>query len=213
MRGETMGSLRPLMNLASELPPQFFDALNFAIDHCHQITRRWPVPHFPAFFHAEQMGIDSLKLGLNQAAVEAAIVHDLPLMTDVTFSDLESVVSQETVDLIHEWTPPSHVLQNTELFNIDEHLVMLSRSNTTVQTLVFLDLVQTAPNVGNHQLDIAEQFADLLKTYERALQQIHPKLMARAEFIEKWLRSRVYEKQVAEYKDEKAEIEYIRPRG
>lgn len=206
-----MGSLQPLINLAVDLPTEYLGALNFAIDHSHQVVRRWPTPYFPPFFHAEQMGIDALKLGLEAPAVEAAIVHDLPLMTQVSFNDLEQVVSQKAVDLVHEWTPTSNLLNNPQLFNIDDYLSMLSRSNTTVQTLVSLDMVQTALNVGNHQLEMAEQFAILLSAYEKVLTQVHPKLKARTEFIGKWLRSRSYEKQVAEFKNEKDEIEYIRP--
>jgi len=206
-----MASLKPFINLSVDLPTEYLGALNFATDHSHQITRHWPAPYFPAFFHAEQMGIDAIKLGLGHAAVEAAIVHDLPLMTSITFNALEQVVSQEAVDLVHEWTPTSNVLQNPELFNIDDYMSMLSRSNELVQTLVALDMVQTALNVGNHQLEMAEQFAVLLSWYEKVLTQAHPKLKARTEFIGKWLRSRSYEKQVAEFKNEKDEIEYIRP--
>lgn len=208
-----MASVKPGATVPNALPAQYTTILEFAEKACQRIARPWPVQVFPVHFHSEWMGIEAQKLGMAHAEIEAAIAHDLPMMTDVKFENLELLISEEAVDLLHELTPTSRALLNPEQFDLEEYLELLSKSKASVQTLALLDAIQTAMNVGNKQIALADAYRKTLQQYLANLTNANPALRTRAGFVEKWLQSRAYEKQVCEYKIQVPDLEYIRSKA
>ncbi|MCQ8896194.1 hypothetical protein NQT62_07055 [Limnobacter humi] len=182
-----------------QLPIQYQAALAVAHQATSLKTRTWPTPFFPVHHHAEQMATEAMRLNLDSAAVKAAILHDLVLMSPITLDDIERVAGHETADLVQLMTPDTRVLENPAQFDLTAYCADVARSSTVVQTLVLMDWLQTASLIGASSPALAPGLGLHLQQVATALHQAPHVLQARAAWIASWLERRPYEQQVAQY--------------
>lgn len=182
------------------LAPRFKAAFNLAKEG-HQIGYS-PICRdcFPEYFHPVKLANELKSMGMSNAVIEAALVHDLVETTPITMDHIERTISPEAFNLFYDICVPTELCNGD--FDMEPYARHLSMARPEAKIIKAVDLIQTMAELGARSAIEADRFAKSIRPVLDAVMMQENHLNVKLECLYKWAGRRLYEFRVNAYKHE-----------